>query len=159
MDTSKATDGTIIDQALQKEILNNPFARLEQRVGKEIAKADDYKPNIARLLKFRKENENDYELNANLRKRFRQEKKVRIQRDSDSNHKLGELAVLNKKDILEAKMADFDRNKAKEDIRLKKDMILTTSIFGREREDKKIVELKKKLANMPRDTLNALKIG
>ena len=56
-------------------------------------------------------------------------------------------------------MANFDRNYAKEEIRLKKDLILTTSIFGREKEDKKIVDLKRKLANMSNDTLNALKIG
>jgi coiled-coil domain-containing protein 130 len=75
LSTENATDVEFIRDAEEvRKIREDPFARLENEV-KDQAKGEEEKPRIQEIIEIQEKWKDDYDINFNLRKKFRQEKK------------------------------------------------------------------------------------
>lgn len=72
--TENATEGKVVDTKLAKDKLFNPLIRLEGKVGDEEIRRQEM-PRIAQILQMREKFKDDYDANALMRKKFREEKK------------------------------------------------------------------------------------
>lgn len=82
-----------------------------------------------------------------MRKSFRKEKKKRIK--TAVNHGFEKLEELNEAEIQEAKSIEFLNDDRKKKTRMNRALIMSGSIFGEGKVDRKVVELQRKLSRLP----------
>jgi len=149
--TENATDAEFMRDAEEvRKIREDPFARLENEVI-DIAKGEEEKPRIQEIIEIQQKYKDDYDLNFQLRKKFRQEKhKIeKIQRSNDEVKNFAlPLAPAQKLDKVIAKSQNFKALDGFRQNRLdKRANIRTQSIFHDSKNDSQ--ELLMKLNRLP----------
>ena len=127
--TSKASEGTIIDQRVQKQRKLNAFANMEGKV-EDLKKKKEERPRLQKMIQLNDERwRDDYAANSLLRKRFREEKKLTDGRKY--MHEGVKIEDLDEHDLRVARAAQFAKDSVLVRKRKMKAILMSRSIFGK----------------------------